>query len=404
MTLKHQIRRFVPDAVIQGYQHYQHRRDLPPAARAQDQADRDGAPGHDPGNERAIEACLGWLARAQDRSASADGGVARHFSLISGWAPSYPETTGYIIPTLLRETALREDPCLDERARRMLDWLVGIQLPGGGFQGGMIGQQPVVPVTFNTGQILLGLAAGADVLGDLIYRDAMHEAASWLVDTQDDDGCWRRHATPFATVGEKAYETHVAWGLFEAERVAPGEGYGEAGLRQVRWALTRQQENGWFSECCLGDSARPLTHTLGYALRGLLEAYRLCEDKSLLLAARRTADALSSAIEPDGFLPGRFDRQWRPAVSWSCLTGSVQLAFCWFQLHSWTGDPRYLDAARKANAFVRRTIAIDGSSDQRGGVRGSYPISGDYGRFEYLNWAAKFAIDSFRKEEESRRN
>jgi len=396
MLLKQQIRRIMPDAVLQGYRSYQDWRDLPPTARSQDRQDRDGALGEDPGSEAAIDACLAWLARAQDGSTTADGGVARHFSLIGGWSASYPETTGYIVPTLLREAAIRNDPDLRLRARRMLEWLVAIQLSGGGFQGGMITQKPVMPVTFNTGQILLGLAAGTKAFGDDCYREAMNRAASWLVETQDNDGCWRRHPTPFAEPGDKAYETHVAWGLFEAERVEPGQGYGEAGLKQVRWALTLQQENGWFDNCCLDDPTRPLTHTLGYVLRGILEAYRLSEDKVLLHAAMKTADKLRDALGNDGFLPGRFDRHWHPTVPWSCLTGSVQLAYCWFQLFTLTGDPRYQKAAHKANAFVRRTIATDGPPDQKGGIRGSYPISGSYGRYQYLNWAAKFAIDSFR--------
>jgi len=29
-----------------------------------------------------------------------------------------------------------------------------------------------------------------------------------------------------------------------------------------------------------------------------------------------------------------------------------------------------------------------------GGVKGSFPIDGRYGKFGYLNWAAKFFIDS----------
>jgi len=309
MLLKQQIRRIMPDAVLQGYRSYQDWRDLPPTARSQDRQDRDGALGEDPGSEAAIDACLAWLARAQDGSTTADGGVARHFSLIGGWSASYPETTGYIVPTLLREAAIRNDPDLRLRARRMLEWLVAIQLSGGGFQGGMITQKPVMPVTFNTGQILLGLAAGTKAFGDDRYREAMNRAASWLVETQDNDGCWRRHPTPFAEPGDKAYETHVAWGLFEAERVEPGQGYGEAGLKQVRWALTLQQENGWFDNCCLDDPKRPLTHTLGYVLRGILEAYRLSEDKALLHAAMKTADKLRDALGNDGFLPGRFDRR-----------------------------------------------------------------------------------------------
>jgi hypothetical protein len=51
----------------------------------------------------------------------------------------------------------------------------------------------------------------------------------------------------------------------------PGEGFGAAGLRQVDWALTKQKANGWFADCCLDDPIHPLTHTIGYALRGILE-------------------------------------------------------------------------------------------------------------------------------------
>ena len=49
---------------------------------------------------------------------------ARHYCLVTGWGTSYPETTGYIIPTLIREARLSGDHSLLERARRMLDWLV----------------------------------------------------------------------------------------------------------------------------------------------------------------------------------------------------------------------------------------------------------------------------------------
>ena len=80
----------------------------------------------------------------------------------------------------------------------MLDWLVSIQFPAGGFQAGRIEAQPRVPVTFNTGQILLGLAAGFAEFGDN-YRDAMCRAADWLVSTQDADGCWRKFPSPFTT-------------------------------------------------------------------------------------------------------------------------------------------------------------------------------------------------------------
>lgn len=369
---------------------------LPKSAREERNRDHRGLPDSDPGAAAVVEAGLDWLSRAQDCSASRDGGVARDFSLIKGWATSYPETTGYIVPTFLGTvTAQRRDE-LKGRARRMLDWLAAIQFQHGGIQGGKIDAPTKVPVTFNTGQVLLGFCAGVRAFDR--YQKNMHAAACFLRDSLDPDGCWRSHPTPFAVRGEKAYETHVSWAMFEAERLVPGEGFGAAGLRQVDWALGKQRTNGWVADCCLNKCEEPLTHTLGYFLRGVVEAHRLSGEGRYLEAAHRTGDALMAVQRPDGSLAGRYRENWTPAVDWCCLTGVSQIAESWFYLFEVTGDIRYLTAARKGNAFVRRTVRVQGSPDTRGGVKGAFPVDGGYGEFEYLNWAAKFTIDANRKE------
>jgi len=295
---------------------------------------------------------------------------------------------------VLAAGALFGDADLTDRGRRMLEWLVSIQFPDGGFQGGMIGQEPVMPVTFNTGQILLGLAAGTQRLGDE-FRGPMRLAADWLTRTQDPDGCWRSHPTPFAKPGEKAYETHVAWGLIEAVRAENNGEWQAAAKRNVDWALGLQTDNGWFDRCCLTDPEHPLTHTLGYVLRGIVEAWRLTGESMYLEAAVRTADGLLTVQRPDGALPGRLGRNWSPFVGWSCLTGNVQIAACWLLLSQTTENQTYVEAAVRAISFVRRTIRVDGPSEIRGGVKGAFPVWGDYGQFQYLNWAPKFAIDAF---------
>lgn len=356
-----------------------------------------GALAPDPGAEAGARLALRWLSRAQDRSTSSDGGVARAFSLISGWQPSYPETTGYIVPTFLQSAKTLADPDLEARAIRMLDWLVSIQLPDGGFPGGVIGRLSERSVTFNTGQILLGLSAGAAAFGDR-YRLPAGRAAEFLATTLDPDGCWRRYPTLFAKGGDKAYETHVSWGLFEASRSLGEPRFLEAGLQQVRWALTKQRPNGWFEHCCLYDNDRPLTHTLGYVLRGLLEAWEHTNDPVLLEAIRRTAEGLALAQRTDGGLPGRLGPEWTAEVGWSCLTGNVQIGYCWLRLFEITGEDRYRRAGLAANAMTRRTLIGSGRDDVVGGVRGSFPVDGAYGRFEFLNWAAKFLVDSCLKE------
>lgn len=367
-------------------------RRLAPAAEMEMRRDRRGSPLVDPGSEVVVSRAIDWLCEAQDRSKSEDGGVARDYSLITGWATSYPETTGYIVPTMLANASDGDTRGLRGRARRMLDWLVRIQLQSGAFQGGKIDSMPIRPVTFNTGQIALGLASGEAEFG--IYGEALKRACDWLVTTQDADGCWRQFPTPFAVPGEKTYETHVSWGLLEAARLYSDRGYAEAALKNLHWAISKQRDNGWLSDCCLTNPSAPLTHTLGYAVRGLLEGYRFSSDPTFAAAARRTADALLANLGQDGFLPGRFKADWAAGADWACLTGTAQIAHCWLLIFEDTRDPRYLDGARRANAYVRRTVRLDAAEGIKGGVKGSFPIDGGYGPFEYLSWAAKFLIDS----------
>jgi hypothetical protein len=133
---------------------------------------------------------------------------------------------------------------------------------------------------------------------------------------------------------------------------------------------------------------------LGYALRGIIEAYRFTRDDTLLRGARKTADGLLTAIREDGFLAGRLHPNWRGAVRWVCLTGSVQIALCWLMLYQDTGDVRYRDAAFAANRYVRRTVRLNRPLDIRGAIKGALPICSPYGTYQYLNWACKFFVDA----------
>jgi uncharacterized protein YyaL (SSP411 family) len=171
----------------------------------------------------------------------------------------------------------------------------------------------------------------------------------------------------------------------------------------VRWALKSQRDNGWFERCCLADASKPLTHTIGYALRGVIEAYRFSRDDVFLEAARRTADGVLSALRDDGHLPGCLLPDWSAGASWVCLTGTAQLACCWVLLFELTRDTRYKRAAFKANEFVRRSVRVEGPPDTRGAVKGSLPVSGAYGRYQYLSWAGKFLADSLMLEMDVRR-
>src|SRR2546421_12534571 len=57
-----------------------------------------------------------WLEAAQE--AGGDGGVSGRYRLDRGWTSSYPETTGYIIPTFLALAVELKSPRFFERAQR----------------------------------------------------------------------------------------------------------------------------------------------------------------------------------------------------------------------------------------------------------------------------------------------
>jgi hypothetical protein len=123
-----------------------------------------------------------WLCAAQD--ATPDGGVAGCYNLVRGWGNSYPETTGYIIPTFLHYATAMHQPDAGLRAIRMAEWEVDVQLPSGAVRSGMLGSQ-VGPAVFNTGQVLFGWIAAFLTTGDECYARAAIHASEWLVSVQD---------------------------------------------------------------------------------------------------------------------------------------------------------------------------------------------------------------------------
>ncbi len=349
--------------------------------------------------ERHLEAAMLWLCRAQD--ATGTGGVSRSYSLRfrrahgrRGWLAAYPETTGYIIPTFLAYAAWARRAEYRERALRMAEWEIDVQMESGAVQGGVIGHAPT-PAIFNTGQVLFGWAAAHRETGDPRFQKAASRAADFLVEAQDPDGAWRRHGSRFARAGVNVYDARTAWGLLDASRITGDPRHREGALRNLRFVLTRQRANGWFEECCLDDNRRPLLHTIAYTMEGLLEAGALAGETSLIDAARRAADALVACQRPDGSLGGRFDAEWRPAARWSCLTGDAQTSIVWLRLGELTGERRYAEAARRMNRYLMSSQDLQAADPGvRGGIKGSDPIYAEYGSHEYLNWAAKFFADA----------
>jgi hypothetical protein len=348
-------------------------------------------------NRSHLEAAVAWLCHAQDvpsKDGVKDDGVAQTFLVRSRrWAASYPETTGYIIPTFYDYWKLSGKDDIRARAVRMADWENAVQHASGGVLAGALGDSDQ-PTIFNTGQVLFGWARAWREEGDEAYREAAARAAAWLCDQQDDDGCWRTFASPFTKATVNLYNTRSAWGLAEAHAITGETRFLDCAVKNVEWALSLQQENGWFPNNCLYDDSQPFTHTIAYAMRGVMEVGAYVMNERFIAAARKIGDAMVAAMPESGALPGRFDKDWTPTVKWSCLTGVAQIALNCGRLFELTGDERYRQATRRGNRFLKTTQKLDGDPDERGGIKGSHPIDGDYHPWQYPNWAAKFFCDS----------
>lgn len=345
-----------------------------------------------------IEAGIRWLSRAQD--ATPDGGVSIRYSLIRGWESSYPETTGYIIPTFLRYSDSTGDITIRDRAIRMAEWLLITQQVDGSFIGGPL-HNDVGKLVFDTGQIIFGLVNAYELTGENKFLSAAKRAGDWLISVQDDDGAWRNYS--FHSIPH-TYHSRVAWPMAELSRVSDDQKYSEGARRHLDWVLTNQAPNGWFDNAGFTEenNRAPYTHTIAYTVRGLLETGLLMNEQKYIRAALKTMEELLTKMDPSGYFHGTYDKNWTGNRNYSCLTGNAQLSIICSKLYMISGENRYAESAGLANDYLKTKQNVTTKHENiRGAIAGSSPAWGTYERFSCPNWATKFFIDALWTQAES---
>ena len=338
-----------------------------------------------------------WLKRAQD--AGMDRGVSYGVFFGEDFDVSYPETTGYICSTFVEQERLTADAELLSRAIEMGDWEIAVQLPEGAVMGGKFNKAPT-PAVFNTGMVLLGWSALITRTGEARFRTAAARASDWLLSVQDPNGRWMRGNSKYANPGGTLYNVMAAWGLCETGMALGEDRYVLAAIRNAEYCLSRQYPNGWLPDCCLSNVEEPLLHTLAYSMQGLLGIGRLTGRDDLIAGAQKLADAELRIMLADGFLPGRQRQDFTAAADWCCLTGSAQTSAVWSQLYLLTHDQKYRTAVEVVNRYLMARHDIRNPDPRlRGGLTGSWPVWGDYGRLQILNWATKFLLDALTLEQ-----
>jgi len=341
--------------------------------------------------DRHLRATYGWLLR----SIRPGSGSSAFFSPLLGWSLPYPETTGYIIPTLLDTGTFIGDSSAPARAVALGEWLLSIQQQPGCWFGGHHPPRELRPSVFNSAQILKGLVRLHLETGDERWLEAAYRGATWLAGGVDEsgffrDGNYHRGFNP-------GYYTQVAWPMLEVWRLTQEPMIRDAAVRVLDRILGTRNVNGTFAAWGFTPEAPAYTHTIGYLLRGLIESARILDrwerygkPAAATLMALRARSACAH-----GRLAGAYDERWEAQSSYSCLTGNAQIALCFLILCERDGDARWREAAfALLDRTVRTQLLAVPLGGLRGAVAGSNPPWGGYLPLRYPNWAAKYLCDA----------
>ncbi len=338
----------------------------------------------------ARQAVADHFSRAQDHGNDAGLGS---YHLIRGWSASYPETTGYIIPTLLALAKRLGQPELETRAQRAADWLLSIQRPDGGWQGGRIDDDRPT-IVFNTAQVVRGMMAMYEHTNDQKYLDGAARACDRMVQVQEPEGYWSRHNF---LQQARVYDSYVSAPLLRLHALTGTASYRSAAVKNLEWVLTRQLPNGWLNDAdnTIKHNDRPITHTIAYTLDGLLECHGFVPDQRYLNAARNPAEVLLKKFLSNGGLNGRHDRNWQGSEHALC-TGNAQLAIVWARLHALTREGGYAEGVQRMAAWLKavQLLSDQGPIPGKGAVTGTFPLWGRYEKFAFPNWAQKYLADA----------
>ncbi len=339
----------------------------------------------------ALQAVVNWILNAQ----RPDGGVAAFYSLLTGYSESYPEVTGYIIPTLYDVSWRTQDKAVGRAARRATAWVTSLQMTSGAFPAGLYRSEPQ-PSVFNTGQILQGLVrAQVETENADVLRHAT-SAGDWLIETQQEDGSWAGPASYHGVA--HTYYSMVSWALCQLAAESGSPRYAVAADKNIEWALKHVRAGGWIDGINLSGHPTYL-HFIAYAIQGILECGILRQRDEAIQAAATSAWVLLRKFESKKYLCGTYEHDFHAGRRFACLTGNAQMSCVWLRLFEVTGDLRYLNAALKMNEMLKQSLPIRGGQGVVGGVAGSYPIWGAYQPFRYISWGCKFLADALMLEQ-----
>lgn len=279
----------------------------------------------------------------------------------SEYRKSYPEVTGYYIPTLLKWG-------YRDLAKQYTRWLCSIQHNDGSWYD----TEGTAPYVFDTAQILKGLVAMADIMPEIKVNIA--KGCDWMLSRIDGDG---RLVTPTKEAWGKSGECselihlYCLTPLIDAAKILDVPQYESEARRVQKYYINNYRKE------ILDFSF--LSHFYAYVMEALcnLGEYEL---------AKEAMKSMSDILDEKGYVPAYRN------VNWVCSTGMFQLAIVWYEL----GD---IERGNKALEYAAKL------QNETGGWYGSYAVSENpevlntkefptYIADGEISWAVKYFLDA----------
>ncbi|MDR0307496.1 MAG: methyltransferase domain-containing protein [Chitinispirillales bacterium] len=288
------------------------------------------------------EKALNWLKNNTHQT----GGILIH----SKAHESYPEVTGYIIPTLI-------DYGMKDFALELGQWLLTKQQPNGGFLGA--GSNKVF--LFDVGQVLRGLLALSDT-SKLIRTGAervMHCLYNGMLDGGK-TGFIRQYDNYGNGIIPEGIMLYTLPPFIEAARKFEFPQYIEAAEKCIDFYMAGER----FLD------KKTLLHFLSYEIEAMIDLGRCSDVLDILsfFANNQNIDGTVRAYE---------------SVEWVCIPGLSQLAVCWYK----AGMSAPADKAMEW---------LDANQSLSGGFLGSVGNGANYFPKNEPSWAVKYYLDAQR--------
>ena len=341
------------------------------------------------GTEFQIKA-LQWLIRSinvnHGLGSSAFFARWRHWK--TGWALPYPETTGYIIPTLYAYQKVFPSLNPENSADACYHWLLGLPRNEGAFSS--LYAHMTQPSLFNTAQILLGLIEGHKRQPSDLSWKVINNAVDWSLAAVQKPELEMQGLYQSGFLA--AYYSRAIWPLAKAMQETGREEEWDRLNLVIQLLANKVTSSGRIEDAGFKKADPAYLHTIAYSIRGWWELGVLQDDETKMDYARNSLSYYFTEKKQAGQWAGAYSET--PNYRFQCLPGLAQIAIILHKVGVVDENENYIQEARTIVQQLSQFQKKGANPNTQGALAGSRPFWGPYMRLRYPNWSAKFFLDA----------